>query len=77
MADIVRAGFTSSRRSTPTLNVAEFLPAGLFVAVGAGAAMPLAGRALLAGLIGALGVQVLVLRPRLGRAARQLSPGNP
>ena len=43
MAEIVRAGFTASRRSTRTLNVAEVISAELFVAVGAAAAMPFAG----------------------------------
>lgn len=58
------------------LNAAEAVLATLLAAAGAAAGMPTAGWLLLAGLVGLLAVQVLLLRPGLDRRARAIIAGQ-
>lgn len=58
------------------LNVTEAVLAALLAAAGAAAGMPTAGWLLLAGLVGLLAVQVLLLRPGLDRRARAIISGQ-
>lgn len=58
------------------LNIVELALAALLVAAGAVARLPGIGWLLVAVLVGLLAVQVLLLRPRLDRRARQLLAGQ-
>lgn len=71
----VPLGLGIGRLMFRALNACEAVLAVLLTAAGAVAGMPGAGWLLLAGLVGLLGVQVLLLRPGLDRRARAILAG--
>ena len=58
------------------LNIAEVVLAAVLVVVGVAVDLPRAAWLLVAALVAVLAVQVLVLRPRLDRRARQILAGH-